>query len=278
MADEGAANHTRLVGDLSRPGIEVFSYGRTAFDSRRSQPQTFPARQTLEASQAIARRHQLNDSRTLFVQQNPAAIDAGVFHNDVISVGNGNVLLVHEQAFVDQANKLQRLRQLFETTCNSPLHVVEFSAKEFPLEDAVTSYFFNSQLLTRPDGHMTMFSPTDCQTTPSAKTCLDKLLDTKTPVDDVRYVNLRQSMNNGGGPACLRLRVCLTDEQAAAMHQGIVWTPTLHDQLVSWVGKHYREILAPDDLRDPKLVDESFSASEHLARILGLPTATLLDA
>ena len=278
LADEGAANHTRLVGDSSSPGIEIFAFGRAALDSRQPQPQKFPARQTLEASQAIARRHQLNDSRTLFVQQNPAAIDAGVFHNDVISVGNENVLLVHEQAFVDQPSKLQHLRKVFEQTCNSSLHVVEFSAREFPLEEAVKSYLFNSQLLTRSDGKMTMLCPTDCQTTPKAKACLDKLLDAKTPVDEVRYVNLRQSMNNGGGPACLRLRVCLTDEQAAAMHQGIIWTPTLHDQLVSWVGKHYREILASDDLRDPRLVDESFSAIEHLARILGLPASTLLDA
>ena len=71
----------------------------------------YPARQTFEASAAIARRHGLDASRTVFAQQNPAAIDAGVFHNDVIAVGSGALLFCHEHAYVDQRRVLRRARK-----------------------------------------------------------------------------------------------------------------------------------------------------------------------
>jgi succinylarginine dihydrolase len=38
----------------------------------------------------------------VFASQNPDVIDQGVFHNDVIAVGNGNVLFYHEQAFANE--------------------------------------------------------------------------------------------------------------------------------------------------------------------------------
>src|SRR5439155_13594952 len=93
FADEGAANHTRLESD--NDGVEIFSYGRIGFSSESTGPSRFPARQTLEASHAIARRHGLVEKRAFFVQQSAAAIDAGAFHNDVVCVGHRNVLLIH---------------------------------------------------------------------------------------------------------------------------------------------------------------------------------------
>jgi succinylarginine dihydrolase len=277
LSDEGAANHTRLAGQSDSPGLEIFCYGRVAFDPARTGPQRFPARQTLEACQAIARRHQLDPERTFFLQQHPAAIDAGVFHNDVISVGCENVLLVHEQAYVDQPLVLGQITRKFAECFDRPLQVVEFSARELPLADAVQSYLFNSQLLRRPDGGMTLLCPVDCQSNRAASGCLTRLLDLGTQVDQVRFVNLRQSMNNGGGPACLRLRVSLTEADAAAIHRGVVWTPELDSRLRAWVQRNYREQLAPDDLRDPRLVDETFTAQEELARILGLGRETLTN-
>jgi succinylarginine dihydrolase len=146
-----------------------------------------------------------------------------------------------------------------------------------PLADAVQSYLFNSQLLRRLDGGMTLLCPSDCETNRAASSCLAKLLELGTSVDQIRFVNLRQSMNNGGGPACLRLRVSLTDADAAAIHRGVLWTPELDTALRVWVQRHYRERLAPDDLRDPRLVDETFTAQEELARILGLGRETLTN-
>lgn len=277
MADEGAANHTRLAPAGNGPGLELFAFGRVGLNSAPHGPQRFPARQTLEACQALARRHQLHATRTFFWQQSPSAIDAGVFHNDVIAVGNEDLLLVHEQAYVDQPDQLRRLVQSFRQEYSSELQVIEISAKQLPLADAVASYFFNSQLLTRPDGRMTLLCPADCETNPKAAACLADLRSRTTRIDDVRTVDLRQSMNNGGGPACLRLRVRLTDRQAAALPPGVLWSTELDQLLTTWVERHYRDCLRPDDLRDPKLLVEARTAQEHLAEILKLPADVLLD-
>ncbi len=277
FSDEGAANHTRLTSDHGAPGIEVFTYGIAPSRPQSPAPKKFPARQTLLASESIARRHQLDAERVLLWQQNPDAIDAGVFHNDVISVGNQNLLLAHELAFVDQARCLQNARTRFESDFQVPLHIVEFASSEISLSDAVRSYLFNSQLVTRNDGQMTLMCPIECQEIESAQRCAERLLEESNPVDEIVYLNLRQSMNNGGGPACLRLRVVLTECQQQAMHQGILLTETLAHQLEAWINNHYRETLHPDDLRDPHLIDESLAALEELATILRLPRDVVLD-
>lgn len=277
LADEGAANHTRLCSEHGGPGMELFVFGVDSLSSTSIAPQKFPARQTLLASEAVARNHGTSPGRTLFVQQNPEAIDAGVFHNDVISVGNQNVLLVHELAFVDQSNQLRKIRDSFEREFDSPFYLVEFSQKEIALEDAVASYLFNSQLVTRPDGNMTLICPGECETNLAAFNCTQRIIVEDNPVDDVAFLDLRQSMNNGGGPACLRLRVVLDEAQQSTVHSGVILTSGRYEKLVEWINASYREELLPDDLRDPNLVDESLMAIEWLAAILELPSKTLLD-
>lgn len=277
LSDEGAANHTRLCGRHDQPGIELFVYGVDTTNRGRLAPRKFPARQTLLASQSVARHHGLNPQRTLFFQQNPDAIDAGVFHNDVIAVGNENVLICHEDAFCDQAVQIKRLEDLFRHEFESSLTLIQFSNHEIGLPELVASYFFNSQLVTRSDGGMTLVCPIECQEVESARKCTQRILQEENRVDEVVFLDLRQSMNNGGGPACLRLRVVLTDEQQAAMHSGVVLTESLYLELVDWVNSNYREQLSADDLRDPALVDESLTAMEQLAGILQLPVEVTMD-
>lgn len=277
LTDEGAANHTRLCGEYDGPGIETFVFGRSALDAQLPRPQKFPARQTLESCQAIARMHQLDAENTFHIQQCPGAIDAGVFHNDVISVGNRNVLLCHERAFVDQANQLRQLSDRFEALCQQPLHIVEIAEKDLSLPDTVSSYLFNSQLLSKPDGSMALICPSDCEENSASKACTDQILEGDDPINQVEFLNLRQSMNNGGGPACLRLRVVLTEEQESAIHQGVVYSESLHQSLSQWVETYYRDSISPDDLRDPKLIDESYRAFEALSKILNLPLDVLAD-
>ena len=267
FGDEGAANHTRFASasESAEAGVELFVYGREAMNPSGTTPLRFPARQTREASQAIARRHLLDPARTIFAQQSPDAIDAGVFHNDVIAVGTDRVLLCHERAYVDQEKVLSDLRERLPGF--TPIVVPEH---EVSLERAVATYLFNSQLLTRVDGGMLLVAPAECSDDPAVRAFLDRLIGSGGPIRELRTFDLRQSMRNGGGPACLRLRVVLTPAERAASASGIWLDESLHTALVTWVEKHYRDRLAPADLADPALVDESRRALDELSTLLGI--------
>jgi succinylarginine dihydrolase len=273
LGDEGAANHTRLCGDHGGPGIEVFTFSREARDSANALPSRYPARQAREASQAIVRKHQLREEDVLFVRQNPAAIDAGVFHNDVVAVGNQNVFLCHEAAYGDTAGFLREVDARLSSRSRKRLEAIVVSEEEVPLKDAVSSYLFNSQVVTLPggDGTMSIICPIECTEHESTRRFLDDLLSRGTPIRSKHIVDLRQSMNNGGGPACLRLRVVLTEAELAVVHQGVMWSPALHEKLVLWVGKHYRDELRGEDLKDVRLIQEGRDALDELTKILDLP-------
>jgi succinylarginine dihydrolase len=270
FGDEGAANHGRLCAAHGAQGIEIFVYGRVEFDAQAAAPRRFPARQTLEASQAVARLHGLDDSRTVYVQQNPEVIDLGVFHNDVIAVANGNVLFYHEQAFLDEAATLHALRCAMAET-EATLLPIRVGSAEVSVADAVSSYLFNSQLLSKPDGRMVLVVPQECRETDAVARYLQDLVESGVVIDELLSFDLRQSMRNGGGPACLRLRVALSAAEAAAMHQGVIMTEPLYENLAAWVEKHYRDRLSPSDLADPSLALEINTALDELSGLLALP-------
>jgi succinylarginine dihydrolase len=267
FGDEGAANHTRLCNDYGEPGVELFVYGRDGFDSSRPAPHRYPARQTLAASEAIARLHGLAPARCVFAQQNPDAIDAGVFHNDVIAVGNRNTLFFHEQAFLDGARTIAELRRALVPT---ELHAIMVPASKVSLAEAVATYLFNSQLLSRANGKMLLVAPAECRTHPRVGAYLDELTASGEPIAEVLTFDLKQSMQNGGGPACLRLRVVLDPAARAAVLPGVWITAALHAQLAAWVARHYRDRLLPADLADPGLLDESRTALDRLTQLLRL--------
>ena len=264
-ADEGAANHSRLSDSDSERAVNLFVYGRQGL---KTQSTKFPARQSLEASQAIARSHQLNPEKVVFACQNPKVIDAGVFHNDVIAVANQSLLMIHEEAFVQQKEVLAELQNKAEF----PLQLIEVSARRISVADAVSSYLFNSQLVNLPNqSAMALIAPGECKENPLIKAFIDELLVLENnPLTAVHYLDLKQSMQNGGGPACLRLRIPLTSEELQAMHQGILINDNLLDNLESWVSRHYRDKLNTKDLADPLLVNECFKALDELSQILDL--------
>ena len=269
FGDEGAANHTRLTAGVENGGevrgVHFFVYG-TAKDARRK-PARFPARQTRSASERVASLGALDPARCVFAQQNADAIDAGVFHNDVIAVGNGNMLLCHELAFEDRAGTHAALRRAVGET----LAIVEIKADEVSLEEAVKSYLFNSQLLTLPDGTMALVSPAECEENPRVKAAIDRVIaDRGNPLARAVYMDVRESMRNGGGPACLRLRVPLANDDLGRINRSAVIDGAKLAELRAWVTRRYRETLRAEDLADPALLRESRDALDELTRILRL--------
>ncbi len=272
MADEGAANHTRLCLDHGGPAVHLFVYGRAAAGGALTRPARFPARQTLEAAQAVARLHGIAADRAVFLQQAPAAIDAGVFHNDVIATGHRDVFLFHEAAYAGGREAVAELARRFAQVAGRPLRLVRVSAEQVSLAEAVRTYLFNSQLLDRPEGGLLMVVPAECREEGPVARLLDQwVADPDHPVAEVQPFNLRESMRNGGGPACLRLRVVLNDHELAHLQGRVLLDEALHADLTAWVRRHYRDHLVPEDLADPSLHEESHRALDELTRILHLP-------
>ena len=210
FSDEGAANHVRVAADHGEPGLHVFVYGMSEQAAER--PLRFPARQHEDASRAVARMHRLDPERCLFVQQHPAAIDAGIFHHDVIGMSALGFIAQHEQAWVGGG---EGVRKIARKLSSNTLRLLEVSEKELPLEAAVKSYFFNSQLLSDAKG-IRIVAPMECADVPQAKALFDRWVE-EGFVAGVHYLDVRESMRNGGGPACLRLRVVMTPEEDAML-------------------------------------------------------------
>ena len=266
FADEGAANHNRLCSSYAQKGLEVFVYGAKGFSSKTT-TKVFQARQTYFASAVTAYRHKLDPKKVLIVQQNPKAIDAGVFHNDVISTADQNLIFYHEQAF---AGTTQTIKQIEQHLLPAQLIKIKVKTKDISLKTAVSSYLFNSQLLPVKKHKWLLLAPKECEDIKRVKNYLQSLVSTNSPIAELAFICLKQSMQNGGGPACLRLRVCLNTEEAKACNQGVFLNNQLHSQLKQWVDKHYRETLKPKDLLDPDLIKESRLALDELSRILKL--------
>ncbi|CQI90203.1 succinylarginine dihydrolase [Yersinia rohdei] len=268
FGDEGAANHNRLGGEYHQPGIQVFVYGRKGLASGDA-PSRYPARQTLEASEAVARLHLLDPERTVFLQQNPAVIDQGVFHNDVIAVSNKNVLFHHQHAFVSDSQVMADIRRKMGQI-EQQFISIEVPAAQVSVAQAVSTYLFNSQLLSKPDGKMLLVIPQESQENPDVWRYLSELIKSGGPIDEVRVFDLRESMRNGGGPACLRLRVALNDTELQAVNSRVLLTPALFIALNNWIDQHYRDHLQFKDLADPQLLQEGRQALDELTRILNL--------
>ncbi|WP_417642324.1 N-succinylarginine dihydrolase [Enterobacter kobei] len=263
FGDEGAANHNRFSRTYGEPGMQLFVYGRE--ENGHAAPERYPARQTLEASQAVARLNQVDPARVMFAQQNPTVIDEGVFHNDVIAVSNGTLLFCHERAFVQQRGLMTRLAEQVPG-----FQSIEVPQAQVSVKEAVSSYLFNSQLLSRDDGTMLLVVPQECREQANVWRYLNDMLAGENPVSELRVFDLRESMSNGGGPACLRLRVVLNDAEQQAVNPAVMMNDTLFAALNSWVDRYYRDRLTQADLADPQLLREGREALDRLTQLLDL--------
>ncbi len=261
FSDEGAANHTRLA--TADGVLHLFGWGRSA-DSDAG-PRAYPARQAREASVACARLHGLREDQLLFLQQAPAGIDAGAFHSDVLCVGNQQLLLMHELAFVGTPEVELRAR------LGPTLELLVARHSELPAAEAVRAYPFNSQLVSLPNGEMALIAPEESRQSPAASAFLERVLSEPNPVRAIHYVDVNGSMRNGGGPACLRLRVPLRAHELAAISARVVLDDALYQDVRSWIERHYRDRVSPADLGDPDFFEENRRALSALSTLLDLP-------
>lgn len=254
FGDEGAANHMRFCESHGSAGVEVFVFGRPGGK--------FPARQHEQASRLVARSHGLDPDRCVFIEQNPAAIEAGAFHNDVVSVANERVLFTHAEAFADQAGAYGAIRAAFPT-----LEVVEVPSSSVSLEEAIRTYLFNAQLITQPDGTMALIVPEECRESQAVWAYCEAMMAGNGPIRDVVPVDVRQSMANGGGPACLRLRVVC---DPATVDPRFLLDEGKADLLERTISETWPEQIDPTDLGSDTLLEQVTIARATLLSALGV--------
>ncbi len=262
VGDEGAANHTRLV--TTGTALHLFAWGRAAAD-RTEGPRRFPARQAREASAAVARLNRLPEASVLLWRQDPEGIDAGAFHADVLAVGAEGFFMLHERAFVETERLLGTLAHRLGDGFTHCLA----TERELPLADAVAAYPFNSQIVRARSG-LVVIAPEEARERRTARDFLERVVAESNPIGAVHYVSVNESMNNGGGPACLRLRVPLTAKERAALGARVALDDALGRALQAWIEAHYRDRLASADLADPALLEETRVALDALTTLLEL--------
>ncbi|HJP68085.1 MAG TPA: N-succinylarginine dihydrolase [Sphingomicrobium sp.] len=254
FGDEGAANHMRLARSHGEQGIEIFVYGIAGG--------SFPARQSIEASKAIARLHRLDPDRVIFAEQSEAAIAAGAFHNDVVAVANEHVLFAHELAFSEKRALLAQCERLMPD-----FEYVEVRAADVPLADAIGSYLFNAQLVTPPDGQPTLIVPKEAQQTPSVWAWIQRHVTGNGPIRRVHVVDVRQSMANGGGPACLRLRVAA---DPSTIDPRFIADESKLDSIAKVIGEYWPVEIHHEDLQQAALISDIERARSSLLESLDL--------
>jgi succinylarginine dihydrolase len=254
FGDEGAANHMRLCESHEQQGVEVFVYGRPGG--------RFPARQHEQASRLVARAHGLAPERTVFIEQNPEAIAAGAFHNDVVAVANGRVLFTHDMAFADQQGAYDAIRKAFPA-----LEVVEVPSSAVSLQEAIRTYLFNAQLLTLPSGEMALIVPEECRESEAVWGWAQAMLAGNGPIRQVIPVDVRQSMANGGGPACLRLRVVC---DPATVDPRFLLDEAKADLIEQVIAAYWPQQIDPSDIGTPNLATSVIAARLALLDALDL--------
>lgn len=262
LDDEGAANHTRFCNSYEEEGLHFFVYGRSN-DSSEETPSKYPARQTLEASKKVVETMQIKNA--VFAQQSTESIDAGVFHHDVIGVGNKNLYFYHEKALANETETITKLQDSF----NGKLNFLCVKETEIPLDVAVETYLFNSQLVECEGGHL-LIAPIRCKTNNIVFNYLKCITGRHNFIKKVKYVNLEQSLWNGGGPACLRLRVPMSDKEFSHLHTGVIFTDKLYNDLKKWIQKYYVGNLIYDDLFVPSFIVRCRDALDSLTNILDI--------
>ncbi len=267
MRDEGAANHMRLSSPDGQFGVNVFVHG-----DGQPEPHLHWPRQTLATGKAIARGHGLKENDVFHLKQHPDAIDAGAFHNDVVAMSHQDLLIHHESAFAPESrSEMSRLQSRFQEVVERPLRVLSIASDELTLEDAINTYFFNSQVISTSNSGKTSWSilcPVQVQRHTGANQLIQRLC-AEDVFDAVHFVDLGQSMDGGGGPACLRLRVPISKHKLVRLAESAFWTETLDSDLRDIISDRYPRKLQLADLADAEICQQALETQRLLSERLG---------
>jgi len=266
LRDEGAANHMRLCGLNGQKAVHVFVHGPIRGTK-------FMSRQTELASRRVANCLHLRNEDCVFVQQTQLAIDAGVFHNDVIAMSHRNLMIYHEHAFAGSESTVEMIREKFIAKTGLPLIALGVSESELALQEAVRTYLFNSQLVSLDSQNqkqgMELICPSQCEASKTVQALIKRWIhDDANPIQSVRFLPLNQSMRNGGGPACLRLRATLSPEQVKSLSTTFRTNDSRIARLNAIVKHEYPASLHYSDLARLDFAEHATTTTQAIASIV----------
>lgn len=264
LRDEGAANHMRLCNRQGDLAVHLFVYGPPV----ENRVGAFIARQSELASRQVAVQLELDRDACCFAQQTPEAIEAGVFHNDVIATSHGGLLIYHELAFADHEKVVADLSQKYQTRTSEFLQSICVSRKELPLDEAVRTYLFNSQIVNSDSESMQLICPVQCKESAQTRSLIDRWIsDPTNPIQRVHFMSLGQSMANGGGPACLRLRMMIDESQLEELGHRYRIDEARIARLTTMIEREYPDRFSIEDMTRLDFADHAQTTVEAIERL-----------
>lgn len=189
---------------------------------------------------------------------------------DAVAVSNENVLFVHSHAFEEREWIYDTIRKSVPS-----VQIIEAPVDRVSLADAVSSYLFNSQLVTLPDGQTALIAPSECRENAAVWAWLNDSIVGQTAITRIEVIDVRESMRNGGGPACLRLRVAMSDAAVVAVDQRFLVNESTCDRLERIIEGHWPEQIAASDLSNAELWATCRAARQTLLATLGFSEGEL---
>jgi succinylarginine dihydrolase len=116
---------------------------------------------------------------------------------------------------------------------------------------------------------MMMLLPEEVQNHGNCMKWLEEI-KSSSPIKRLEFVDIHQSMMNGGGPACLRFKAVVNSDELDKINKKFLLSPEKLINLRALVSKHYRDRINPDDLLDIKLMEESYLFLDELTQLLGI--------
>jgi len=114
---------------------------------------------------------------------------------------------------------------------------------------------------------MTLVVPSECQDNQPVWNWLQQMLAGNGPIRHVKVVDVRQSMANGGGPACLRLRVVA---DPATVDPRFMLDDAKAEAMEKVVAEFWPEQINPADIGSESLAATIRTARAQMLDLLGL--------